>query len=296
VPSERPSFTDDVKAELAGLQPARPCCQHAELHAIVEALIGHDGDAGATVRVPRNATARKVVHLVKATDGRVEELRKGVTERRPTYRLRLALRPSAASGDVCCARARIRGAFLAKGTLGNPAGGYHLEIALAPGAALGLKGSLEHLDLPSRTLLRRGLNVWYLKGAEPISRVLRLMGANRAVMRFEHDRIVRDMRSQANRRVNSETANLDKRLRTAFEQVKRIRQLQRGDPGLTGFPPALRQAAQLRLAHPHAGLLQLAAVAHVSKGAIAGRLRRLMTESRQSVGRRETDRLSSTRG
>ena len=276
MPGSRPSFADDVKAELAGLQPGRPCCQHAELHAIVEALTGRPNAATATVRVPRNAVARKIVHLAKATGGRVDELRAGATERRPNYRLRLSLRPNGASADACCARAAIRGAFLARGTVGDPAGGYHLEVAVPPAALEGLRRSLGRLDLPARTLARRGRAVWYVKGAEAIRRVLALMGASRAVMRFEHDRMVRDMRSQANRRVNSETANLEKRLRSARAQVKRIRELTREDPRLQALPPAVRHAAALRLAHPQAGLSVLASAAHVSKSAIAGRLRRLM--------------------
>ena len=286
MPGARPSFADDVKAELAGLQPGRPCCQHAELHAIVEAVTGQPGAATATVRVPRNAVARKIVHLVRATGGRVDELRTGATGRRPTYRLRLTLRPSGASLDACCARAAIRGGFLARGTVGDPAGGYHLEVALPPAALDGLRRSIARLDLPDRTLARRGRAVWYLKGADPIRRALGLMGASRAVMRFEHDRIVRDMRSQANRRVNSETANLEKRLRSARAQVKRIRELSRGDPGLHALPPAVRQAAQLRLAHPQAGLVVLASAARVSKSAMAGRLRRLMRTPARAGRRR----------
>ena len=286
MPGTRPSFADDVKAELAGLQPGRPCCQHAELHALVEAVTGQRGTATATVRVPRNAVARKIVHLVKATGGRVDELRQGATDRRPSYRLRLSLRPSGASLDACCARAAIRGAFLARGTVGDPAGGYHLEVALPPEALEGLRRSIVRLDLPVRTLARRGRAVWYVKGADTIRRVLGLMGASRAVMRFEHDRIVRDMRSQANRRVNSETANLEKRLRSARAQVKQIRELSRGDPRLHALPPAVREAAQLRLAHPQAGLRVLASAAHVSKSAMAGRLRRLMRTPARAGRRR----------
>lgn len=272
----RPSFADDVKGELAGLQPGRPCCRHAELHAIVDALSGEPGRAAVTLRVPRNAVARKVVQLAKATGGRVEELRKGATERRPSYRLRLSLAPNGSSAGLCCARASLRGAFIARGTVGDPAAGYHLEIALPAPSLVALRPSIERLDLPVRTLPRRGRAIWYLKGADGIRRVLGLMGASRGVMRFEHDRIVRDMRSQANRRVNSETANLQKRLRSARAQVKRIRELHRSDPRLRGLPPAVREAADLRLTHPQAGLEALASVAHVSKSAMAGRMRRLM--------------------
>jgi len=273
---DRPSFTDDVKAELANVPPARPCCREAELHALVEALSGRSDGPVLTVRVPRNAVARKIVQLARTTGGTVAEVAKGPTEKRPSYRLRLTLPAGRGSTDSCCARARLRGAFLARGVLGNPADAYHLEIALPRGAEGPVLLAAQRAGIPLLRGSRRGQLIGYLKGAEPISAMLGLMGANRAVMRFENDRILRDMRSQANRRVNSETANLDKRLRAALQQVDAIRQLKGRDPGLSTFPPALREVADLRLAHPHAGLVELAGYATVSKSAIANRLRRLM--------------------
>jgi DNA-binding protein WhiA len=270
-----PSFTAEVKAELANLQPAKVCCQHAELQALVGPLAESARGGSVTVRVPRNPVARKIVHLTRATGGTVEELTKGSTSKRPSYRLRLKLAPSQASGDVCCARAAIRGTFLARGIIGEPSGAYHLEIGLKSGEDAALQGSLGRLALPMRTITRRGQAIYYLKAAEGIARMLGLIGANRAMMRFENGRIVREMRGQANRRANSETANLDKRLRSALRQVNAINRLRRKDPELAALPPALRQTAELRLAHPRAGLQSLAERAHLSKSAIAHRLRRL---------------------
>ena len=276
------SFTDEVKAELANVQPARPCCQEAELTAMVEALVGARDGAPLALRIPRNAVARKVVHLAKVAGGRVETIRKGATEKRPSYRLRLTPPAGRGSDDACCARAILRGTFLARGVLGNPADAYHLEMAL-PAAASGLvKGGAARAGIALKRTTRRGRTIYYLKGAEPISRMLGLMGANRAVMRFEHDRILRDMRSQANRRANSETANMDKRLRAALQQREAIRRLKARDSRLQSLPPALREVAELRLAHPRAGLRELAQVAQVSKSAVANRLRRLVAQANRN--------------
>src|SRR5438270_6531869 len=99
------SFTDEVKAELANVQPARTCCQEAELTAMAEALVGGRGGAPVTLRIPRNAVARKVIHLARIAGGRVETVRKGATEIRPSYRLRLTLPSGRGSQDACCSRA-----------------------------------------------------------------------------------------------------------------------------------------------------------------------------------------------
>src|ERR1700693_1411538 len=107
----RASFTDEVKSELVNVQPARSCCQEAELAAIAEALVGPSDSTPVTLRIPRNAVARKVVHLAKVAGGRVETVRKGATEKRPSYRLRLTPPGGRGSDDTCCARAILRGGF-----------------------------------------------------------------------------------------------------------------------------------------------------------------------------------------
>jgi DNA-binding protein WhiA len=272
---EQASFTDEVKAELVNAQPARPCCQEAELAALAQALAGPSDGSPLTLRIPRNAVARKVVRLARVTGGRLETVRKGATEKRPTYLLRLTLPDGRGSADACCARAILRGTFLARGVLGNPARAYHLEMALSDDGELVQNGAAR-AGVALKRMRRRGRTVYYLKGAEPISRLLRLMGANRAVMRFEHDRIVREMRSQANRRANSETANVDKQLRAALEQRAAVRRLRAADPRLTSLPPALRQVAELRVAHPQASLRELAGLSQLSRSAVANRLRRLV--------------------
>lgn len=272
---DRPSFSDEVKAELANVQPGRPCCYEAELVAIAEAFTGPGDGAPVTLRIPRNAVARRVVHLARTAGGRVETVRKGATEKRPTYRLRLTLPPGRGSDDACCARAILRGTFLARGVLGNPADAYHLEMVL-PAPSTFLETGAARAGIVLKRLLRRGRTVYYLKGAEAISRLLRLMGANRAVMRFEHDRILRDMRSQANRRANSETANVEKQLRAALQQQAVARRMKAKDHRLESLPPALRQVAELRLAHPRASLRELAELSQLSRAAVANRLHRLV--------------------
>jgi cell division protein WhiA len=278
----RASFTDEVKAELANVQPARPCCQEAELAALAEALVGTSDSTPVTLRIPRNAVARKVVHLAKVAGGRVETVRKGPTEKRPSYRLRLTLPAGRGSDDACCARAILRGAFLARGLMGNPADAYHLELALPDGGGALVSAAAARTGSPLKRTTRRGRTVYYLKGAEPISRLLGLMGANRAVMRFENDRILRDMRSQANRRANGETSNLDKRLRAALQQREAVRRLKARDARLQALTPALREIAELRWAHPRDGLKELAELAQVSKSAVANRLRRLVVQANRN--------------
>ena len=164
---DKASFTDEVKAELANVEPARSCCREAELAAIVEGLAGSKPpprpspqgggrtDGVAHLRIPRNAVARKVVHLAKIAGGHVETVRKGATEKRPTYELRLTLPAGRGSQDTCCARAILRGTFLARGVLGNPADAYHLEMSL-PDVGCLLESGAGRTGIPLKRLMRRG--------------------------------------------------------------------------------------------------------------------------------------------
>jgi DNA-binding protein WhiA len=183
--------------------------------------------------------------------------------------------PIEAGEEACCARALLRAAFLAKGVIGDPANAYHLEMTLPRSFEAELAGRIERLGLSLGRIDHGESVLRYSKAAESISQFLRVIGANLGVMRFENGRIVRELRGNANRRVNSETANLDKRLRVAVQQLQAIRRLRHGDPSLHSLPAALRDAATLRLSRPKAGLSELALEANLSKSAMAQRLRRL---------------------
>ena len=68
----------------------------------------------------------------------------------------------------------------------------------------------------------------YIKEGEEISKFLALIGANKAVMRFEDIRIQKEMRGKVNRLVNCETANLNKTINPTIEQIAAIKKLELG--------------------------------------------------------------------
>src|SRR5919108_381470 len=96
------SFSADVKNEMAGLLPARPCCQLSELLGIYFGsrgrLLRRTGDGRAAYfSLLRNAIARKVVRLGRAV-GHMEAKYQAVkTKKRMTFFIELAL-PSGLEG------------------------------------------------------------------------------------------------------------------------------------------------------------------------------------------------------
>jgi DNA-binding protein WhiA len=115
----------------------------------------------------------------------------------------------------------------------------------------------------------------YIKGSEDVILLLQAMGASHAVLRFENQRILREVRGQANRLANSETSNLKRSVATGLRQAAAARRLTHSG-ALQSQPQAIREMAHLRLAAPTASLSVLASRLGLSKSAANARLRRML--------------------
>lgn len=177
----------------------------------------------------------------------------------------------------CCARAFIRGAFLAAGTISDPAGSYHFEITCPDEErAIGLLSLLESCGLDPKEMRRKNSLVVYIKEGRQIEDLLTMMGAPVAMMSFENARILKEVRGGVNRRVNCETGNINKTVTAGLRQVRAIQILE--DRGiLQGLPENLRETARLRLDNPDATIGELGEmfVPPVSKSGVNHRLRKL---------------------
>ncbi len=91
----------------------------------------------------------------------------------------------------------------------------------------------------------------------------------------------KDLRGSVNRRVNCDAANLDKTVEAAQEQMEAIYRLE--ERGLLeDLPDKLKEAVDLRMAHPELTLSQLCQLCDppVSKSAFNHRLRKLLALSK----------------
>ena len=75
-------------------------------------------------------------------------------------------------------------------------------------------------------------------------------------MKLENIRILKDMRNSVNRKVNCETANINKTVHAALKQAEDIRYI-RDTRGLSSLPEGLEEIAELRLEFPEATLKEL---------------------------------------
>jgi len=177
---------------------------------------------------------------------------------------------------ACDRKAMLRGLFLGCGSVNAPSARYHLELVLTTaGWASRLAALLHEQGVRAGVTERAGHQVLYVKDGDGIVRMLSLMGASRAVMEFENVRVVREVSGQVNRRLNFETANIDKTIGSAMRQVAAIEQLERCGR-LVELSVALREVAQARRANPELNLAELAVRMRLSKSAVNHRLRRLV--------------------
>ena len=95
-------------------------------------------------------------------------------------------------------------------------------------------------------------------------------------MEMENIRILKEMRNSVNRKVNCETANINKTVSAAVKQADDIRYI-RDTIGLGALPEGLQEIAGLRLEYPNATLKELGDLLLVplGKSGVNHRLRKL---------------------
>ena len=192
--------------------------------------------------------------------------------------------------DDCCRAAFLRGAFFAGGSVTDPQKRYHLEL-LTSHVQVGreLQALLRELDFPSKTLQRNGTFITYFKQSGQIADFLRLIGAPDAAARLLNAKDEKRLRNSVNRRLNCDTANVDKSVEASREQAEAIRKLR--DTGqLERLSDKLQLTAALRLEYPELSLSELADEFDppVTKSCLNHRLRKL-TELAAASEIREKD-------
>ena len=174
-------------------------------------------------------------------------------------------------------RAYIRGAFLCTGSMSDPGKSYHFEMVCEDEqTAQILKELMAGFFVHAKVILRKQRYIVYLKDSEEIIQILNVMEAHRSLMELENIRIIKDMRNNANRQSNCDSANINKMVRTAARQVDDIRYIEEHF-GFEQLPPQLREMAQVRLENPDVSLQELGTYLDppVGKSGVNHRLRKL---------------------
>lgn len=184
--------------------------------------------------------------------------------------------------EECCRASFLRGVFFAGGSITDPLKRYHLELTTSHlQANRELEVLLRECGYPPKSLSRNGSFITYFKQSDQIEDFLTLVGAPVAAMKIMSAKLEKDLRNSVNRRLNCDSANLDKAVEAAQEQLEGIRRLQAAGL-LEQLPDKLQLTAALRLENPELTLSELAEEFDppVTKSCLNHRLRKLMELAR----------------
>lgn len=189
------------------------------------------------------------------------------------------------SGINCCEAAFLRGAFLSSGTCSDPNKSYHIEF-IAPYRTLSmdLLKILTDFGLNAKHMLRRGINVIYIKDSTSIEDLLTLMGAQICAMEIMNIKIYKNVRNITNRRNNFENANLTRTVYASFDQVESIKKLKESGVYCT-LSDELKLIANLRIENPDMSLREIGELCspQLSRSAVNYRLKRLMNIAQKTT-------------
>lgn len=182
-----------------------------------------------------------------------------LVEKRDRLRL-LALFPRAgfAAAEMSAEQlhAFMAGAYIACGNIGDPAKSYHMEFAVKDEAVANAFAAFLEDVLPGVKITERnGRSIVYYRECAQIEDLLTMMGATRSCLEVIDIEMVKQVRNTANRITNCETANIDKQVNAAGQQMEDIALLlERG----VNLSEGLLAAAEHRLAYPDLSLRELA--------------------------------------
>ena len=185
--------------------------------------------------------------------------------------------------EECCRAAFLRGIFFAGGSITDPLKRYHLELVTSHlQASRELEALLRDTGFSPKNIARNGSFVTYFKQSEHIEDFLTLIGAPVAAMQIMSAKLEKDLRNSVNRRLNCDSANLDKAVEAAQGQMEAIRRLQTAGI-LEQLPDKLQQTAAMRLENPELTLSELAAEFDppVTKSCLNHRLRKILELARE---------------
>ncbi len=178
----------------------------------------------------------------------------------------------------CCRKAYLRGAFLASGTISEPEKGYHFEILCnTPKLAADMAKLLNGFSSISAKIVTRNKRYGvYLKDADQIGDVLKIMGVSAQLFKMEDVILLKQIKNKSNRMRNCDTANVEKTVSAAEKQIKAIRLLMEKGV-LEKLDKKLISVATVRMENPYASLVELGSLLDIplKKSGVNHRLKKL---------------------
>lgn len=292
------SYSSDVKKELCQQPLDRPCCTQAEAYGVL-LFCNHFSPFGIRITTLSRDFGHRLPELFRSAFGvEFDEAPKELSAKgKLTFQIntresiakildafgysRIGLMTHHINygvlEDHCCRVAFCRGAFLAGGSVTDPAKGYHLELSTSHiHVHRELQALIPELNLSPRETTRKSNYITYFKQNEAIARFLTTIGAYQSSKSVTAARQEKNVLNDVNRQYNCDVANVEKAVQAAQAHIDAIRKLEASGE-LEKLPDKLKETARLRCEHPELSLMQLAelCVPPVTKSCLNHRLKKL---------------------
>ncbi len=286
------SFSYEIKNKLASFKPECEFCKTAELYGIMRfaSLIKSDR---ISIITEHKAVSRRINELMADCVGYTPEekeyfagCRFEISGETKLDILEQKLHLNDNSEDfseeimpfACCRQSYIRGAFIGGGSISDPQKSYHLEFDThSEKNADELLAILAKEGIASKKTQRKSHFIVYIKGYETIAGLLGLIGAGLASMEIYNISIEKEIRNAVNRRLNCESANMDKVVKAYGKHFVAIEKI-KNTIGIDALPDTLKEIANVRINFPDESLKELGTRLEnpIGKSGVNHRLNRIM--------------------
>ncbi len=269
------TFSEQVKENLANVYPKKKCCRRALASAmyLCSRTFAQNGTLG-------DAEYLQTMLSKLRTTVDLAEIGAIFTRELPIEDV-----------FVCeeCINAFFKGVFLSCGSVNDPGySGSHLEISLSLPQVFDLIGEAFEMSIFSPKVSHRHQQsyAFYFKKNEEIEDFLTYIGAQNDAFLFMNTKIEKEKSSLANRLTNCDTANIQKTVRSAAQQMDAISYLEKCGV-LSHLPTPLQETAKVRKANPDASLPELVLLhdGQVSKSGVNHRLQKLIQLAEKEKGK-----------
>lgn len=280
------SFSSEIKERLYNIKTECESCAAAELSGLIR-FSGALSENGLHFTTSNQFVAKKLTEdlnqCVKVSPHISQRGESGafvfsIDDPDSIRKLDSILKSSKYTRRLCCQNSFVRGAFLGSGYISDPQKSWHLEFdTKLHNEALFLQEILSKRNIHSNITERKDRYIVYIKDCDSIADVLAIIGADIDALGLFDIQIERKMRNDINRRINFESANLNKSAKASAKQVHAVKKIKQSGKW-EKLPEVLKEIGELRIENPEANLKELGEMLDppIGKSGVNHRLNRLM--------------------
>jgi len=223
------SFTTLVRKEICKLEEKQKlCCAFSYLYGMFYSVSGEEDKKTFSTNAENVEMFKKTCLFINSK----KKLEYSIDKRKVSVNtsvFRYSTIAEIANNVFKCEHCRtmfLRGLFMSRSSVNDPEKSYRIEFVFNKNSsAAEVKELLLQLGFEFKIFERKNKYVAYSKNNEVLSDILGLIGANSCAFSVINTKIMKELRNEANRISNCDSANIDKTLKANEKYIVAIRYL-----------------------------------------------------------------------